>query len=175
MEQRHTICFTRIESPVGLLTLAASDRALCGLHFHGHIPAPAKGEVWVEDRERLRMYEEALMKYFRGELKEFSFPLDLRGTPFQIRCWEALRKIPYGQTCSYADIAREICSPRAFRAVGQANHNNPIAIVVPCHRVVGSGGSLTGYGGGLEIKEQLLRLERNTAAQQLQFPMSAAV
>ncbi len=118
------------------------------------------------------MYEEELIQYFRGELREFSLPLDLRGTPFQIRCWEALRKIPYGQTCSYADIAREIGSPRAFRAVGQANHNNPVSIVVPCHRVVGAGGSLTGYGGGLEIKEKLLRLE--ATQQPLQFPLSAA-
>jgi O-6-methylguanine DNA methyltransferase len=121
----------------------------------------------------VRTYEEALACYFRGDLREFDFPLDLRGTPFQIRCWDALRKIPYGQTCSYADIARGIGSPRAFRAVGQANHNNPISIVVPCHRVVGSGGSLTGYGGGLQIKEKLLRLEATQQA--LQFSLSAAV
>ena len=171
MRETRTVHFCRIDSPVGILTLAASERGLCGLHFHGHIPAAGRNEVWIEDRERLRRYEEELLKYFHGELREFSLSLDLRGTPFQIHCWEALRKIPYGQTCSYADIAREVGSPRAFRAVGQANHNNPVAIVVPCHRVVGAGGSLTGYGGGLEIKEKLLRLE--ATQQPLLFPMSA--
>jgi O-6-methylguanine DNA methyltransferase len=173
MLNSRTIYFSRMQSPVGTLTLGASEKGLCGIYFYGRLPAPEKGDVWVEDRDPLRIYEEALMRYFRGELREFSFPLDLRGTPFQIRCWEALRKIPYGQTCSYADIAREIGSPRAFRAVGQANHNNPISIVVPCHRVVGSGGSLTGYGGGLEIKEKLLRLEATQQA--LQFSLSAVV
>jgi methylated-DNA-[protein]-cysteine S-methyltransferase len=173
MQKNRIIYFSRVESPVGPLTLAASEKGLYGLHFHGHLPARADDEVWVEDRDHVRTYEEALACYFRGDLREFDFPLDLRGTPFQIRCWDALRKIPYGQTCSYADIAREIGSPRGFRAVGQANHNNPISIVVPCHRVVGSGGSLTGYGGGLEIKEKLLRLEATQQA--LQFSLSAAV
>ncbi len=172
MQEILTIHFCRIHSPVGVLTLAASERGLCGLHFHGHIPTAARNEVWIENRERLLRYEEEVTNYFHGELREFSLPLDLRGTPFQIRCWEALRRIPYGQSRSYADIAREVGSPRAFRAVGQANHNNPVAIVVPCHRVVGAGGSLTGYGGGLEIKEKLLRLE--ATQQPLQFSMIAA-
>ena len=97
--------------------------------------------------------------YFAGRRKKFSLPLDLRGTEFQKRCWQALLKIPYGKTCSYADIARQVGSPRSFRAVGQANHNNPVAIIVPCHRVVTSDGKLGGYGGGLAMKEKLLRLE----------------
>ena len=86
-------------------------------------------------------------------------PLDLRGTPFQLACWQALLAIPYGATCSYGDIARAIGHPRAFRAVGMSNNRNPVAIVVPCHRVIASGGSLCGYGGGLDIKRQLLDLE----------------
>lgn len=173
MPQNRLIRFSRMHSPIGVLTLAASERGLCGLHFHGKLPPPHPDELWMESPEPLRIYEEALLEYFRGALKEFRFPLDLRGTPFQIRCWEALREIPYGQTRSYADMARAIGSPGAFRAVGQANHNNPVAIIVPCHRVVGSNGSLTGYGGGLEIKKHLLRLEATQQA--LQFSLSAAV
>src|SRR6185312_10612792 len=96
------------------------------------------------------------------------------GTPFQKRCWEALRGIPYGETRTYAEIARQIGSPRAFRAVGQANHENPIAIIVPCHRVVGADGTLTGYGGGLEIKQKLLQLEGAKLAQPLNLNLEFA-
>jgi O-6-methylguanine DNA methyltransferase len=95
-------------------------------------------------------------------LREFTCKLDLVGTEFQKQCWKALLRIPYGRTCSYADIARQIGRPQAFRAVGQANHDNPIAIIVPCHRVLGANGTLTGYGGGLPTKERLLRLEGAT-------------
>ena len=123
------------------------------------MPLAPPGEVWIQSRAALRPYTRQLRAYFRGELKEFTCKLDLQGTMFQKQCWNALLRIPYGATCSYADLARKVGRPRAFRAVGQANHRNPVAIIVPCHRVVGSGGSLTGYGGGLEIKEKLLRLE----------------
>ncbi|HXO37177.1 MAG TPA: methylated-DNA--[protein]-cysteine S-methyltransferase [Candidatus Acidoferrum sp.] len=100
-----------------------------------------------------------LEAYLCGTLRSFTFELDLIGTQFQKDCWQALLRIPYGETCSYADIASAIGRPNAFRAVGQANHDNPIAIIVPCHRVVGANGTLTGYGGGLTTKERLLRLE----------------
>jgi O-6-methylguanine DNA methyltransferase len=123
------------------------------------MPLAPPGEVWVQSRAALRPYARQLRAYFRGELKVFTCKLDLQGTMFQKQCWNALLSIPYGATCSYSDLARKVGRPRAFRAVGQANHRNPVAIIVPCHRVVGSGGSLTGYGGGLEIKEKLLRLE----------------
>jgi O-6-methylguanine DNA methyltransferase len=130
------------------------------LQFHrDKLPRAGPGEVWIEAAERLRPYEQQINAYFRGELREFTFTLDLVGTSFQKDCWRALLRIPYGKTCSYADIAREIGRPQAFRAVGQANHDNPIAIVVPCHRVLGANGMLTGYGGGLGTKEKLLRLE----------------
>jgi O-6-methylguanine DNA methyltransferase len=124
------------------------------------MPVAPRGEVWIQSRAALRPYTRQLRAYFRGELKQFTCKLDLQGTMFQKQCWKALLSIPYGATCSYADLARKVGRPRAFRAVGQANHRNPVAIIVPCHRVVGSGGALTGYGGGLEIKEKLLRLER---------------
>ena len=118
-----------------------------------------RDEVWICAPEKLSVYQQQINAYFRGELQKFTFPLDLVGTAFQKKCWNALLRIPYGKTCSYADIAQKVGSPRAFRAVGQANHNNPIAIVVPCHRVVTASGILGGYGGGLSTKEKLLRLE----------------
>ena len=103
---------------------------------------------------------EQLSEYFDGRRKEFSLPLKMRGTEFQRKVWSALREIPYGETCSYKDLATKIGSPKAVRAVGGANHNNPFIIVVPCHRVIGAGGNLVGYGGGLEMKQLLLELER---------------
>jgi O-6-methylguanine DNA methyltransferase len=100
-----------------------------------------------------------LQEYFAGDRREFRFPLDLRGTDFQIACWRALLAIPYGETRTYADIARAVGRPQGFRAVGMANNRNPIAIVVPCHRVIASDGTLCGYGGGLDVKRKLLQLE----------------
>jgi len=147
-------------SPVGPLLVAATESGLRSVQFHrGKLPAAAPGELWIESEERVRDYELLIAAYFRGELRVFDCRLDLVGTGFQKDCWRALLRIPYGETRTYADIAREIGRPRAFRAVGQANHDNPIAIVVPCHRVLGANGTLTGYGGGLSTKEMLLRLE----------------
>jgi len=156
-----TVYFSRIESsPVGPLLLAATEKGLRCLQFdRGKLPTAGKNEHWIESSEHLRLYIEQIEAYFSGKLHEFTCKLDLIGTQFQKDCWEALLRIPYGKTCSYADIAREIGRPNAFRAVGQANHDNPVAIIVPCHRVVGANGTLTGYGGGLSTKEKLLRLE----------------
>jgi O-6-methylguanine DNA methyltransferase len=118
----------------------------------------------VEDvsGEPLRQAVDQLGRYFAGERAQFTCPLDLHGTPFQLKVWNALTRIPYGETRSYAEIAREIGHPSAVRAVGAANGANPIAIIVPCHRVIGSNGSLTGYGGGLPTKAWLLALETVT-------------
>ncbi|MBZ5530467.1 MAG: methylated-DNA--[protein]-cysteine S-methyltransferase [Acidobacteriia bacterium] len=159
MPEVRTVYFSRIASPIGPLLIAATERGLCCLQFNGKMPRQAKHEVWIESEEHLRPYQEEIEAYFRGELRAFTCKLDLQGTAFQKKCWEALCRIPYGQTCSYAEIAEAVGRPQAFRAVGQANHNNPVAIVVPCHRVVGANGTLTGYGGGLDVKEKLLRLE----------------
>jgi O-6-methylguanine DNA methyltransferase len=150
-----------MESPIGPLLIAATEHGLRYLHFlgDGTMPARRKDEAWIESLERMRPYQQQIEAYFRGERKEFTFQLDLRGTEFQKKCWNALLEIPYGQTCSYAEIARKVGSPNAFRAVGQANHNNPVAIVVPCHRVITTAGALGGYGGGLPAKEKLLQLE----------------
>jgi methylated-DNA-[protein]-cysteine S-methyltransferase len=164
------IYFSRMSCRLGTLLLAAGDSGLRRLHLDGELPKAAANELWIESRSHLRDYEEQVEDYLEGRLREFACPLDLVGTDFQKRCWEALRTIPYGETRSYAEIARQIGAPRAFRAVGQANHANPIAIIIPCHRVIGAGGSLTGYGGGLKMKEELLRLETSVRQGTFQFP-----
>lgn len=146
---------TYIDSPVGPLTLAGDKGALTHVLFgREDIPGYAPGEAQILDAARRQLTE-----YFAGSRREFDLPLAPTGTQFQLRVWEALRAIPYGETISYKQLAERSGSPRGYRAVGMANHNNPISIIVPCHRVVGSNGSLTGYGGGLDIKERLLRLE----------------
>ncbi|HXZ78797.1 MAG TPA: methylated-DNA--[protein]-cysteine S-methyltransferase [Terriglobales bacterium] len=154
-----TIYYSTYASPIGLLLLGVSDRGLAYLEFARRGNTAKKRPGWVESEEKTAPYREQLDGYFRGELKEFDIPLDLEGTEFQKRCWNALLRIPYGKTRSYAEIARAVGSPRGFRAVGMANHDNPVAIVVPCHRVITSDGKLGGYGGGLDVKEKLLKLE----------------
>jgi O-6-methylguanine DNA methyltransferase len=116
-------------------------------------------ETWVKDDAALHGYRRELEEYFSGSRRDFTLPLDLKGTDFQLRCWNVLLEIPYGETCSYAHVARKIGSPKGFRAVGMANHDNPIPIIVPCQRVISSVRKLGGYGGGLDLKEKLLRLE----------------
>ncbi len=151
--------YSKFHTPVGPLAVAVTERGLARLEFdRGQIPA-RDNHTWIESEEKTSACRRQLEEYFSGARREFDLPLDLRGTDFEKRCWQALLAIPYGETRSYGDIARAIGSPKAFRAVGLANHNNPIAIVVPCHRVLGSNGGLTGYGGGLEVKQKLLRLE----------------
>lgn len=145
---------TTYESPVGSLTLVASERGLVALEF-----GKRKHPEAVEDAKRIAPYRRQLDEYLAGEREQFTVPLDLRGTDFQKRCWAQLLKIPYGQTRSYRQIAEAVGNRNAVRAVGLANGQNPIAIIVPCHRVIASDGTLCGYGGGLELKEELLRLE----------------
>lgn len=159
-----TLHFCRIpSSPVGPLRLAASEHGLALLEFDRGVFPPRNGHFagagWQESARKLRPYTRALEQYFVGRQREFSFDLDLRGTEFQHRCWRALLEIPYGETRTYAEIARKVGQPRGFRAVGMANHDNPVAIVVPCHRVIASDGTLGGYGGGLKVKRWLLELE----------------
>ena len=148
----------RIDTPIGELTLVARDGALAGLHFAGYDP-PAES---VEGTEPvLEAAAEQLREYFAGERTAFDLPLTLDGTPFQQQAWRALADIPYGETVSYGEQARRIGKPEAIRATGAANGRNPIAIVLPCHRVIGADGSLTGFGGGLETKRRLLDLEQS--------------
>ena len=119
----------------------------------------SNGLRFEESEQALKPYTRQLEEYFAGQRREFTFPLDLRGTDFQLACWHALIAIPYGETRTYADIARAVHKPKGFRAVGMANNRNPVAIVVPCHRVIASDGTLCGYGGGIDIKRKLLELE----------------
>ncbi len=167
-----TLPCTSMESAIGPLFLAASGRGLVALEFDVRLPGQQsirpnprhlreekKGFTFEDSAKVMLPYVNEIIEYFARKRREFSFPLDLRGTEFQLACWRALLAIPYGETRSYADIARAVGKPNAFRAVGMANNRNPIAIVVPCHRVIASDGGLCGYGGGLEVKRKLLELE----------------
>ena len=156
-----TLFYWRASSPVGPLFLAASTKGLVRLEFDGRVQKLNPRTIQLqESKSALAPYIRELNDYFAGERREFSFPLDLRGTEFQLACWHALLEIPYGETRSYRDLAEAIGHPHAYRAVGMSNNRNPVAIVVPCHRVIASSGALCGYGGGLEIKRKLLDLEQ---------------
>jgi O-6-methylguanine DNA methyltransferase len=175
MEVLHSTTFM---SHVGPLFLAASAQGLVALEFDARSPgqqsirpnprnlrreatqsAMSPKFAFEDSPDLLRAYLKQLEEYFSGQRRDFTFPLDLRGTDFQLACWRSLLTIPYGETRTYADIARAVGKPTAFRAVGMANNRNPVAIVVPCHRVIASDGTLCGYGGGLEVKRKLLELE----------------
>ncbi len=155
--------YMHMESPVGKLLLTADDKALTGIHFASGRHRPLVGADWKERPTHpvLKRAKRQLEEYFAGRRRDFDLPLAPKGTPFQRSVWKALLDIPYGKTQSYGDIARKIGKPKAVRAVGAANGANPISLVVPCHRVIGSDGSLTGYGGGLPRKQRLLALERS--------------
>jgi methylated-DNA-[protein]-cysteine S-methyltransferase len=153
------IRYRTIESPIGLLTLAGSGSVLTNLRMVDQTYEPDRAD-WSPDPRAFDDAVEQLIAYFAGELTDFDIELELRGTEFQRRVWNALRTIPYGETRSYGEIAEQIGAPGSARAVGWANGHNPIAIVVPCHRVIGANGSLTGFGGGLDRKRALLELEK---------------
>jgi len=156
-----TLYYSRWNSPAGPLLIGVSETALVALEFDRGLPKKIAGKAvqWQKSKGRTRLVGEQLQEYFFARRRNFDLMLDLRGTEFQKRCWNQLLQIPYGETRSYAEIARAVGSPKSFRAVGQANHYNPIAIIVPCHRVLAAGCYLGGYGGGLPTKAYLLRLE----------------
>jgi methylated-DNA-[protein]-cysteine S-methyltransferase len=153
------IIYTLMETPVGELLLVGSNEAITRIEFHGGRTKSLPIHEWTESKEPFADARAQLQSYFAGKLRSFDLPLNPQGTEFQQSAWRALLDIPYGETRSYADIARAIGRPKAVRAVGAANGQNPISIVIPCHRVVGSNGDLTGFGGGLQVKQQLLTLE----------------
>lgn len=153
--------YKTMKSPVGLLTLIAGERGLTAILWENDAPARVRIDTVCEDNTHAVLVEteKQLGEYFAGRRTDFSLPLDMHGTEFQKKVWQGLLSIPYGQTRSYGELARQIGQPTASRAVGAANGKNPISIVVPCHRVIGSSGKLTGFAGGLDVKEFLLNLE----------------
>ncbi|MBI4768072.1 MAG: methylated-DNA--[protein]-cysteine S-methyltransferase [Deltaproteobacteria bacterium] len=159
------------EFPVlGRIYVAASEKGLCLLSLSSHpvesffekILTRFQPNFFTQNPDPFQDLYRQMDRYLSGHRVVFELSLDVQGTPFQVQVWEALKAIPYGETRSYGEIARAVHRPRAYRAVGQANHNNPVPIVVPCHRVIGSGGGLVGFGSGLPLKEKLLDLERIT-------------
>ena len=161
--------YDELQSPIGPLTVCATEKGLCLIEFGGFYVKEAVIQQWSRtwagnggyqrDEARLAPAITQLKQYFAGELKSFDVQLDMRGTSFQLQVWEALKSIPYGTVCSYKDVAESIGRPKAVRAVGGANNKNPVPIIVPCHRVVGADGALIGYAGGPEIKRTLLTIE----------------
>ncbi|MFZ1155365.1 MAG: methylated-DNA--[protein]-cysteine S-methyltransferase [Solirubrobacteraceae bacterium] len=150
---------TSMDSPIGELTLTAVGGVLTGVHMNEQRHAPKTPAAYKRDDAGLAHAVEQLNAYFAGEQTDFDLPMTMHGTEFQRRVWASLCEIPYGETISYGELARWVGNPKASRAVGLANGRNPVAIIVPCHRVIGANGSLTGYGGGLERKVWLLEHE----------------
>jgi O-6-methylguanine DNA methyltransferase len=171
-EAAGSVRMREMSTPLGPMAAAATDDAVVLLEFTDRRMLPAQlaavkrrfGPIEVGDQPHLTRLQRELDAYFAGDLHDFSVPLDAPGSPFQERVWGALRAISYGETVSYAELARRVDEPRASRAVGRANGSNRIAVVIPCHRVINAGGGLGGYGGGLWRKERLLALERGAAA-----------
>jgi methylated-DNA-[protein]-cysteine S-methyltransferase len=157
-----------IESPVGELTLVASDNGLAAILWENDNPLRVRLSPLVEDKKHpvLLETERQLKDYFAGKRTSFSLKLDFKGTEFQTKVWAALLTIPYGETRTYGQIAKQISNPKAVRAVGAANGKNPISIVAPCHRVIGSTSKLTGFAGGLDVKARLLALEGSNVVRQ---------
>ena len=153
------LSYTQIESPIGPLLLVGDDEGLHELWFVEGRRRKHPSPQWKKDAKFFAGAIQQLREYFAGQREDFDLPLVLNGTPFQLSVWRNLQKIPYGKTVSYLDLAKRIGNPKAVRAVGLANGSNPIPIIVPCHRVIGSNGSLTGFGGGLPTKQKLLALE----------------
>ena len=158
--EKHHVSKT-VDSPIGRLTLVATDEGLAGILWENDRPSRVRLNIEAEDERHpvLVQTERQLEEYFAGKRKAFDVKLDLDGTPFQRKVWRALLTIPFGETRSYGEIARQIGNPRAVRAVGAANGKNPVSIIAPCHRVIGSTGKLTGFAGGLDVKARLLALE----------------
>jgi methylated-DNA-[protein]-cysteine S-methyltransferase len=165
-----TTTHTTIDSPVGELTLVAHDGALAGVYFPGHWYLPDPATFGVRTEAGFAQAHQQLGEYFEGERTSFDLPTSLHGDPFQQRVWGLIAAIPYGDTTTYGEMARELGDPHLARRVGGAVGRNPLSIVIPCHRVVGKDGALTGYAGGLERKAALLELEGATSVPALLAP-----
>ena len=153
------VYYTLLDSPIGSLMLSGDEKKLTGLHFSTGSKARGADDSWQRNDDLFIAAAKQIDEYFAGKREAFELNLEPKGTQFQLEVLAALQTIPFGETCSYAEIAQQIGRPKAVRAVGAANGNNPIALIIPCHRVIGSNGSLTGFGGGLEAKQYLLEHE----------------
>jgi len=151
--------YATIESPLGELLILSDGEAITGLYLPDHRGGPQVEATWRRASEPFREAQRQLTAYFAGELTTFDLPVEMTGTRFERRVWQQLATIPYGETISYSQLAQQLGQPTATRAVGRANGRNPISIIIPCHRVIGADGNLTGYGGGVERKRWLLELE----------------
>ncbi|WP_261130259.1 methylated-DNA--[protein]-cysteine S-methyltransferase [Bacillus sp. Marseille-Q3570] len=170
METTISVQYGEMDSAIGPLTLLKTENGLCRIDFGSAEENLPLIKAWLKKQslkaelfhhqESFGPYMKQIEEYFLHQRRDFDFPIELFGTPFQRKVWEGLRKIPYGETYSYKDVATMIGSPKSVRAVGSANNKNPLPIVIPCHRVIGSNGALVGYGGGLDKKEVLLDLEQ---------------
>ena len=160
LQVTNKVYYDVIESPIGLILLAGNENGLKRLIFLKGKKKMDIPEGWIQNKDFFKEAARQLEAYFSGELKSFTLKLAPEGTDFQKSVWKALCEIPYGETRTYKEIAVSVGKPRAYRAVGLANNRNPIAIIIPCHRVIGSNGKLMGYASGLDIKEYLLKLER---------------
>ena len=156
--------YSRFTSPIGELLLVSDGEAITGLTMHQNWDDVTIPSDWIAAEEPFADVKTELAEYFAGELHEFTVPVKLIGTEFQLQAWEQLKSIPYGETITYGEQARRLGNPSASRAVGAANGRNPISIIIPCHRVIGSTGHLIGYGGGVNQKEYLLKLETHSMA-----------
>jgi methylated-DNA-[protein]-cysteine S-methyltransferase len=161
-----TTTHTTIDTPLGELTLVAADGILSGVYYPGHWTKPDRSGFGARTEHGFEETERQLAEYFAGERTSFELATSVTGEPFQRRVWELLHRIPYGQTTTYGELARELGDPSLARAVGAAVGANPLSVIVPCHRVVGKDGSLTGYAGGLERKRTLLDLEAPAAVRE---------
>ncbi|MGR6859505.1 methylated-DNA--[protein]-cysteine S-methyltransferase [Aliivibrio salmonicida] len=151
--------YTQFDSSIGMITVNGNDEGLLGVWYESHVRTLSDFGVQADDHPILKLTVSQLKEYFNGERRDFSIPLAANGTEFQNKVWQALTTIPYGETWCYKDLAIAVGNPKASQAVGGANSKNPISIIVPCHRVIGKNGSLTGYAGGVDIKQTLLDLE----------------
>ncbi len=165
-----TTYFTEFKSPLGVLLLASRNDALAGLYFEGHKPKPRRDGIWRRDDGPFETAREQLEAYFAGDLVRFELRTVLEGTDFQKSVWSSLRRIPWGKTDTYSHVAGRVKRPPAGRAVGAAIGRNPISIVIPCHRVIGSDGTLTGYAGGTDRKQWLLRHEASAVGRVSKAP-----
>jgi methylated-DNA-[protein]-cysteine S-methyltransferase len=166
--------YSELTTPVGPITIVSDGTAITGLTMRPAADVIVRAGEWIEDHARLAGAREQLTAYFAGELRNFTLPLAPRGSPFQKQVWAALQQIPFGETRSYGALAASLGHPGSARAVGAANRTNPIGIVVPCHRVIGADGTLTGYAGGIERKKFLLDHEAAIAGSQRQMELGIA-